>query len=148
MTSLNIVPLSTQILVATKCASCFMLINGCSESKGTHISVFACLKCGENDDRLTWPFSGEVCIELLNQLDDANHYARLIQFSGSDDTCTRRVYEPYIGEGYGQRAFYPHSGLVYNASRNCQYLKDDCLHFRVKAKAFSLKPWLVPTGNF
>ena len=120
--------------------------NGCGESKGTHISVFACMTCGENDDCLTWPFSGEVHIELLNQLDDTNHYVRRIHFSGGK--CLKRVYTHLEGKGYGALAFYPHSGLMYDASRNCQYLKDDCLYFRVRAKDCSLKSWLVPTGNF
>jgi hypothetical protein len=95
-----------------------------------------------------WPFSGEVNIhdQLLNQLDDANHYAGLIHFD--DNECKKRVYASQIGEGFGFRTFYPHSGLVYDATRNCQYLKDDCLchSFRVRAKAYSLNPWLVPTG--
>lgn len=122
--------------------------NGRGENKGTHISVFACMMCGENDDRLTWPFSGEVNIELLNQLDDANHYARVIHFI-DDDECRKRVYASHIiGQGYGVRAFRPHSDLVYDPTRNCQYLKDDCLCFRVRAKAYSPKPWLVPTGTF
>lgn len=97
-------------------------------------------------DYLTWPFSGEVNIELLNQLDDANHYAKLIRFT--DDKYGQRVYASRISEGYGNHVFYPHSGLVYDATRNnCQYLKDDCLCFRVRSKAYSLKPWLIPTGS-
>jgi TNF receptor-associated factor 4 len=122
--------------------------NGChsDESKGTHISVFVCMMRGENDDRLTWPFSGEVNIELLNQLEDANHFARLICYT--DEKSRKRVYTSNTGEGSGHRAFCPHSGLVYDATRNCQYLKDDCLCFRVRAKAYNLKPWLVPTGTF
>ena len=104
------------------------------------------MMCGENDDRLTWPFRGEVSIELLNQLEDANHYARLIHFT--DDEHGQRLYVSRIGEGYGYRTFCPHSDLVHDATRNCQYLKDDCVCFRVKVKVYSPKPWLVPTGGF
>ena len=122
--------------------------NGCNgdESEGTHISVFICMMCGENDDRLTWPFRGEVSIELLNQLEDANHYARLIHFT--DEKHGQRLYVSRIGEGYGYRTFCAHSDLVHDATRNRQYLKDDCVCFRVKVKVYSPKPWLVPTGSF
>ena len=40
------------------------------EAKGTHVSVFACLMKGDNDDSLFWPFTGTVTIELLNQLEE------------------------------------------------------------------------------
>lgn len=122
-------------------------VNGCGDQKGTHISVFACLMRGENDDHLSWPFNGKICIELLNQLDDVNHYERHIHFS-NDDAHTKRVHTHFAGQGYGSRAFCPHSGLGYDAGRNCQYLKDDRLHFRVRAEVHCPKPWLISTGGF
>ncbi len=38
--------------------------NGRGDAKGTHISVFACLIKGDNDDSLSWPFTGTVTVEL------------------------------------------------------------------------------------
>ena len=47
--------------------------NGYGISKGTHVSVYAYLMRGENDDHLPWPFTGTVTVELLNQLEDDSH---------------------------------------------------------------------------
>ena len=38
--------------------------NGCGKMEGTHVSVFVCLMKGEFDDDLTWPFNGDVVIQL------------------------------------------------------------------------------------
>ena len=40
--------------------------NGMGRGRDTHVSVFATLMCGENDDRLIWPFRGHVHVELLD----------------------------------------------------------------------------------
>ncbi len=50
--------------------------NGSGAGKGTHVSVFAYLMKGDNDDSLSWPFTGRVTFELLNQLEDDNHHKR------------------------------------------------------------------------
>ena len=52
--------------------------NGFGDGEGTHVSVYAYLMRGENDNHLPWPFTGTITVELLNQLEDDNHY--------SDDT--------------------------------------------------------------
>ena len=48
--------------------------NGWKEGEDTHVSVFAYLMRGKNDDNLSWPFQGEVTITLLNQLRYENHH--------------------------------------------------------------------------
>ena len=40
------------------------------------ISVLASLMKGRNDENSSWPFTGEVTITLLNQLEDENHHTR------------------------------------------------------------------------
>ncbi len=35
-------------------------------TEGTHVSVYVCLMKGDNDDSLSWPFTGTVTVELLN----------------------------------------------------------------------------------
>ena len=42
--------------------------DGNDDGAGTHVSVYAYLMRGRNDDNLSWPFTGEVTITLLNQL--------------------------------------------------------------------------------
>ena len=120
-------------------------LNG--EGKGTHVSSISCFICfmaGEYDDILEWPFQGEVTIELLNQLEDKNHWKRTVSFNEStEDECKQRVREGR-NRGWGQKQFILHEHLEYNPVTNCQYLKDDSLYFRVSVKATSkTKPWLV-----
>ena len=45
------------------------------DGEGTQVTVAACLMKGDNDDSLTWPFTGIVTIELLNQLENKNYHS-------------------------------------------------------------------------
>ena len=118
--------------------------NGDGYGKGTHVSVFAYLMRGENDDHLPWPFTGTVTVELLNQLKDDNHHSQKTTFPPDNVASPRVVKEERALHGWGRAGYIPHSNLGYNAAKNCQYLKDDCLYFRVKVDAESTsKPWLV-----
>ena len=114
--------------------------NGDGNDKGTHVSCFICLMSGEYDDILKWPFQGEVTIELLNQLQDKNHYKDTITFRESTpQEYTQRVVSKVHhskGIAWGKQ-FIPHSQLDYNSFLNCQYLKDDNLYFRVSVKVTS-----------
>ena len=120
--------------------------NGLGEGAGTHVTVGAYLMKGENDDHLPWPFTGEVTVELLNQLVDKNHYSMIILFDlNVDEKVSKRVVNnERASTGWGQARYIPHSELGRNAIRNCQYLKDDCLYFRVSVDAKGpSKPWLI-----
>ena len=119
--------------------------NGEGDGKSTHVAVYAVLIQGPNDKYLPWPFAGRVTVELLNQLEDDTHYTRYIKFPGSGTSDS--IAERYTGLGFGQ--YISHSSLGFNAERNCQYLKDDCLCFRLKTELPSNpKPWLNMTGCF
>ena len=121
-----------------------VLANGYSEGYGTHVSIYACLMKGENDDHLPWPFTGTVIIELLNQLEDKNHYLQSTTFLPNEPSSRRVVSGERASNGYGKTRFISHSDLGYNAAKNCQYLKDDCLYFRINVDAkSSSKPWLL-----
>jgi TNF receptor-associated factor 4 len=103
-----------------------IVCNGYGEAKGTHVSVYARSwpKEGAN-----WPFTGTVTIELLNQLADKNHHSKTTIVNA--DRVTQISHPLYIS----------HSDLDYNEAKNCQYLKDDCLYFRVTV--VTEKSWLV-----
>jgi TNF receptor-associated factor 4 len=105
--------------------------NGHRDGNDTHVSVFACLMKGENDNHLPWPFTGTITIELLNQLEDDNHYLEDITFPPDEDVSQQVVDEEIPIQGWGEQEFIPHSDLGYNAAENYQYLKDDCLYFRI-----------------
>ena len=47
--------------------------NGSGVGKGTHISIFTCLMKGSYDDHLTWPFRGNITIQIVNQAGDHDH---------------------------------------------------------------------------
>ena len=47
-------------------------------------SLLAIMK-GQHDDRLQWPFTGTIIIELLNWLEDKGHYKMTISIDTNDD---------------------------------------------------------------
>ena len=116
---------------------------------GTHVTVSVYLMRGKNDDNLSWPFRGEVTFTLLNQLADENHHTRTLVYpEDKDEKYNARVVGSDRGsEGYGWTTFISHNQLGDDAKRNCQYLKDDCLYFRITAEAPDpVKPWLTCTN--
>ena len=125
-----------------------IVANGDGDGEGTHVSVFAFLMRGKNDDNLPWPFRGEVTFKLLNQLEDNNHHTETTVYPEDKvDESNMRVVDGDIGDGYGEDCFIAHDQLGHDAAKNCQYLKDDCLYFRITAKADDPgKPWLACTA--
>ncbi len=119
-----------------------MYANGISSCAGTHVSVYAYLMKGDHDDTLTWPFTGSVTVELLNQLEDKNHHKMTLTFPAESQ---RVVGGERAAHGYGRLDFISHADLDYNASANTQYLKDDTLVFRVSAEPPDHRPWLECT---
>ena len=120
--------------------------NGYGSYEGTHISVWAYLMKGEYDDKLEFPFIGTFVFELLNQLEDKHHHKDSYTFDGTEDGSKRVTDSDRVGEAIGVYAFIPHSELGYNAAKNRQYLKDDCLVFRIYVEMSSYKPWLQCTA--
>ena len=106
--------------------------NGWSRGKGTHVSVYACLMRGEFDDHLKWPFQGDVTVAVLNQLEDNNHTTYTIPFTGTTNIkVIGRVTDGERASGRGYNTFLAHTDLTFNPAKNCQYLKYDCLRFRI-----------------
>ena len=117
--------------------------NGDGEGRGTHVSVFAYLMKGENDDFLQWPFIGRVTFKLLNQLEDKNHHSLTATLS-SDKECCRVVNQERASRGWGWSKYISHSDLGHNTAENSQYLKDDRLVFKISVIAQrSPTPWLI-----
>jgi len=104
--------------------------NGYGDGEGTHVSVYIYLMQGEFDDHLKWPFRGDVTVAMLNQLEDNNHTTKTNRFTTS--TNNGRVVESERSpSGLGYPTFIAHTELNYNPTRNYQYLKYDCLCFRI-----------------
>ncbi len=121
--------------------------NGYNEHKGTHVSVWVYLMRGEYDDQLEFPFKGTIKFELLNQLEDKNHHCESYTHDGTLD-CSKRVIDGERSNGaQGVQDFISHKDLGHNTTKNCQYLQDDCLVFRISVDVPSYKPWLLCTNN-
>ncbi len=118
--------------------------NGRGQYEGTHVSVWVYLMRGDYDDQLEFPFKGTVTFELLNQLEDNNHHSASYTFEGTEDTSKRVIDREKSTNANGVLAFIPHKNLAHKITENCQcqYLKDDCLVFRVSVNVPSYKPWL------
>ena len=118
--------------------------NGCGNYKGTHVSVFAYLMKGENDDYLPWPFTGTITFELLNQLEDNHHHSRHTTYPSDNDSSQRVMDKERSGFGWGCPKYISHSDLGLNKAKNHQYLKDDRLYFKISVNAESSStPWLI-----
>ena len=121
--------------------------NGRGDGEGTHVSVYANVMRGAFDDNLKWPFQGRVVLQLCNQLEDKRHCGHTISFSeAADPKATSRVTDGERAEsGCGTSTLIAHNDLCFNPANNCQYLKDDCLHFRIIAVESLSEPWVLPT---
>ena len=97
--------------------------NGHGEAHGTHLSAYLFLRSGNYDKKLQWPFKGTLYLELLNQRGDHNHYM-----------CITTVEHKKENSGIsiiGQK-FYSLAGLTYNAQNDTEYLRYDCIKFRLR----------------
>ena len=118
--------------------------NGRGDGKGTHVSVYAFLMKGENDEYLPWPFTGTVTVKLLNQLEDKNHHSRSTKFPSDDKASQRVVDQERSICGWELPTYISHSDLSHNTAKNCQYLKDDHLYFKISVnRESSSTPWLI-----
>ena len=107
---------------------------GTSDGRGTHTSVHLWLMKGENDTNLKFPFKGRIAINLLNQLEDKNHYP------GTPWTPDQVIDEKISGpvtdgelakDGWGYGKFIKYGSLDFNDEWNSQYLKNDCIFIRI-----------------
>ena len=75
-----------------------------------------------------WPFQGHVTVAMLNQLEDNHHTIHTIHFTNT--TGNRVIGRVVEGERDGlDYNIIAHNELNYNPTKNCQYLKYDCLRF-------------------
>jgi len=120
--------------------------NGSGDGKGTHVSVFAYLMRGEFDDYLKWPFQGRVVFQLCNQLQDKFHHGHTIDFSetAKAEVINQVTTEEIAGNGWGCQTLIPHNDVNFSPTNNCQYLKNNCLHFQIVAVESLSEPGVLP----
>ena len=97
---------------------------------------------GDVDNKLRWPFVGEVKVTLLNQLENANHYGDVLSVSAKEQVVANnnKCAVPTL-------RFTPYSSLGYDQLNNIQYLKDNTLYFTVSVEVADHKPWLECTTD-
>lgn len=108
--------------------------NGFGDRMNTHMSVFVKLLSSSYDDVLNWPFQGTVTIEVLNQLEDTNHFCQVMSFTDEHNVQPKTC--------CGHPCFIILSMLGHHPVNNTQYLMEDTLYFRIAVKVNNHKPWL------
>ena len=103
---------------------------GYGDGEGTHVSVFLHLMKGPYDDKLEqsghWPLRGTLTIELLNQLNDSDHYRSSVKSDPSESV--NRVMDNngvaiinFVPQFISHDILFQHNG----------YLRNDLLNFQV-----------------
>ena len=104
--------------------------NGWRDGRKSHVSVYLHMMQGEYDESLKWPFRGNITVQLLNQVGDSGHHAKVIYFTDrADKFCQRLVSEDTEERspgGWGFHKFICHGDLL------PKYLKDNSLTFCIK----------------
>lgn len=122
---------------------------GYGDVAGTHVSVFVNLMSGENDDNLVWPLRATFTVTLLNQIRDKNHLSHVLKIDDNIEIDQKKHWCRVSGNsrapgGQGFLKFTALSELNTDEAKQCQYLKDDTLYFRIESDVSQCcKPWLT-----
>ena len=112
---------------------------------GSHLSVYAQLMRGEYDDKLEWPFEGDIRVELLNWKEDKHHHSDTICFNRYNHTVSSthsyRVTNQETATSLGHLEFLSHTDL--EPTTNKRYLLGDYFKLRVSVAVYSI-PKLLP----
>ena len=99
---------------------------------GSCISVWFHILRGDFDNILSWPFQGQLTLQLMNQLEDTNHHTDSVCLTNCNvSSCINRLTTGERATAWGFPGFLPLSDLGYDMAKNRQFLKDDCLRFQV-----------------
>ena len=123
--------------------------NGEDEGQGTHLSLYIHLMADKNDDNLSWPFRGEVKVQLINRRDDHDHYEQNIVFDDSSNVqaCSRVINGIPVKAGLANRVgegtalFIGHDILT----STLDFLVEDSISIRIKEVIVHSSPTIVPS---
>lgn len=109
---------------------CMRVIPNGVGKKGGHVAVNLRIMRGCYDDKLEWPFIGNVAIQLVNWTDDRHHIMESLPFT--DPRTNRRVNVGEMAElGPCAPSFVSHAQLGLDHLKYTHFLKEDQLRFRV-----------------
>ncbi len=100
--------------------------NAWDESESTHVSVGLYRAKGENDDYLKWPADCTITLQLLNQHRDQDHITVSRRLQWNKPTVAGLTFANIF-----DYEFIAHKVLDWNADRQTQYLKNDCLQLKI-----------------
>ena len=103
--------------------------NGVFGAHNNSVTVRVCSTVGEYDDSLEWPASFYITVALINQHDEHSHYSPSKDIQWSKPKITTQL--GWVTSG---SVFISHPELEWNPANKTQYLKDDCLQFRIEVK--------------
>ena len=119
--------------------------NGNRSGENTHVSVYINILKGEFDDRLLWPFRGNLTVRLLRNNSETWYYEKVVSF-------TERVHPRVSGrvtkgdkliQGFGIDLFIPQDSLTTSSG----YIQDNSLRFRVLTSQVHGFSWPAIKGN-
>lgn len=106
-----------------------VMTNGEGSGTGQYVAIYLHLMSGEFDDTLSWPFRGELVVELLSQKNDGMHppHTHIVRYTEATPRkhASRVVNGECAQEGKGTSTFIHLSDLAMN------YLHNDSLVFRI-----------------
>ena len=99
----------------------------------TSLFIYSHMMSGPHDNYLQWPFEGKVIVRLLNQCGDHHHYDYIFDYKGTSSGKKVTSGAGKQGEQLpSQRTCpLPLYQLHYYDDTDCQYLKNDCIFFKV-----------------
>ena len=105
--------------------------NGLLSGTGSHVSVYAQMMAGPNDDHLKWPFEARITVQMINWKHDGNHVQNTMDIDG-DDNASQRVTDSEVVSGKtGWTHFISHKELLDPTSEDTLYVEDDTIRFRI-----------------
>lgn len=112
--------------------------NGKYSGRGNSVSVYMHLMKGEHDSNLSFPFRGELLLQLLDVRGGDTH-EESIKYNEETDSSSKyggrvRLFSRSMS-GFGCNEFIRHNHLRFNEATTTQYLSDDdALQFRIVFK--------------
>ena len=100
-------------------------LKGWKSSYDTHVSVAVYPNRSDHDDTLKFPARFTITLELLNQHRDQDHHRRDIQCE-----VTNEKIENSTAAGADCK-YFPRDRLEWNEHNQTQYLKENCLKFKI-----------------
>ena len=100
---------------------------GLAHASGTHLTLYFYLLKGQNDSMLKFPASFTVTLELLNQHRDQCHYTKKLTSLAIRKEMIANDIMPIIADFQ----FIPNVNLIWNEHKQTQFLKYNCLKFRI-----------------